>query len=367
MSEPLDCLALVAPGPGLPASVERVLVDPPGSGEVRVRMLASGVCHTDLMVTQGVWWSDHPYVLGHEGIGVAESVGDGVAAELVGRRVLLAWRSPCGACRFCARGDARLCVDLQRASGRIRSADGGVVTPSLRLGTHATYAVVAAGQAIPVPDDASPAALCTIGCAVMTGVGAVVNTNAVRPGDRVAVLGCGGVGLSVVQGARMVGASVIVAVDRRQDKLDAARRFGATHTIRSVPGEDAAEQIRAATGGLGVDHAFEAVGSGEVVGAAVRSCDIGGTATIIGTPDRTARLDLAVSDVFFSRLTVRVSQYGDAIPDRDFPMLVAAYQRGDLLLDELVSREIDLAEAPAALAALETGDVLRSVIRFDQP
>lgn len=367
MDQSLECHALIAPGPGVPASVQRVTVHPPGPGEVRVQMLASGVCHTDLMVVRGVWWSDHPYVLGHEGLGVVESVGEGVAADLIGRRVLLAWRSPCGACRFCVRGDGRLCVDLQRAIGRIRSDGGGVVTPSLRLGTHATFAVVAAGQAIPVPDDASPTALSTIGCAVMTGVGAVVNTNSVQPGDRVAVLGCGGVGLSVIQGARMAGASVIVAVDPRLDKLEAARRFGATHAIQSLPGEDAAEQIRAASGGFGVDHAFEAVGIGEVVAAAIRCCDVGGTATIIGTPDREARLDLAVSDVFFSRLTVKVSQYGDGMPDRDFPMLVAAYQRGDLMLDELVSREIGLAEAPAALAALETGDVLRSVIRFDQP
>jgi S-(hydroxymethyl)mycothiol dehydrogenase len=255
-------------------------------------------------------------------------------------------------------------VDLQRAVDRVRTVDGLVATPSLRLGTHATHVVVAAGQAIPVSPDLSPAALCTIGCAVMTGVGAVVNTAAVRRGDRVAVLGCGGVGLSVVQGARLARAAVIVAVDRRPDKLEVARRVGATHTIVSGPGDDAAAQVRDATGGFGVDHAFEAVGTGEVVSAAIRCCDVGGTATIIGTPARDARLDLAVSDLFFSRLTVKVSQYGDAIPSRDVPVLVRAYRDGELLLDELVSREIDLSEAPAALAALETGDVLRSVIRF---
>jgi S-(hydroxymethyl)mycothiol dehydrogenase len=361
---PIAARALLAPAAGQAPIVTSIEVDPPGPGEVRVRMLASGVCHTDAMVAEGVWWSDHPYVLGHEGVGVVEEVGEDVPAALAGRTVLLAWRAACGACRFCRRGEERLCVDLAWARGRLRTGEGRTAIPSLRLGTHATHAVVAAGQALPVPDGLSPAALCTIGCAVMTGVGAVINTAGVRAGERVAVIGCGGVGLSVIQGARLAGAARIVAIDRREDKLDAARRFGATDTALAAPGSDAADLVRSLTDGLGVDHAFECVGTGDAVLAAIRSCDVGGTAVLIGTPARDARLELDVATLFFPRLTVRASQYGDAMPARDFPRLVEWYAAGALHLDDLVSRQIELDDAPAAIADLHAGDLLRTVIRF---
>ncbi len=361
----IETQALVSPAAGEEVEVMPIQVDPPGPGEVRVRITASGICHTDRMVADGVWWADHPYVLGHEGVGLVEDVGPGVAERLRGRTVLLAWRAPCRACRFCKRGDEGLCVDLSWAAGRLHTTGGRVATPSLRLGTHSNYAVVAAGQTIPVPDGLPPAALCTIGCAVMTGIGAVRNTARVRPGERVAVLGCGGVGLSIIQGARLAGAAQIIAVDTQPDKLEAASALGATQTILVADGADAAEQVRAESGGFGVDHAFEAVGSQAAVAAAIRSCDVGGTATLVGTPGQKARLDIGLDEIFFNRTSLRTSQYGDAIPERDFPWIVDRYVAGELQLDELVTREITLDEAPAALLELGSGGNLRSVIRFD--
>ena len=216
-----------------PVQVEEILIDSPGAGEVLVRILASGVCHSDLLALQGQRFRGFPFLLGHEGAGIVEAVGPGVQEPRVGDQVILAWRAPCGRCRFCRAVQPHLCVATQRAGARMHTREGQVLTPVLGIGTFCTHTVVAAAQALPVPADLPAASLCLIGCAVMTGVGAVLHSAAVRPGARVAVFGCGGVGMNVLQGARMAQAGIIVAVDVAQNKLDWARQFGATHTVNA--------------------------------------------------------------------------------------------------------------------------------------
>jgi S-(hydroxymethyl)mycothiol dehydrogenase len=358
-------LAVVAPAAGSPLQVVPIHVASPGPFEVRVRLLASGICHTDTMVQSGAWWPDFPYVLGHEGVGVIEAVGRAVPTSRIGERVLLAWRVPCHRCRQCRRGRERLCVELPHAEGRLSTETGQGLTPSLRVGSHATYAVISADQAIGVAADLSPEALCLIGCAVMTGVGAVINTAAVRPGESVAVFGCGGVGLSVVQGARLAHARTIIAVDRNARKLELAQRLGATHTV-VARGEDVVSTVRNIVGSFGVDHAFEAVGSPVVLQQALDSCDTGGICTILGTPQPGDELALALKDLYFPRLQVRVSQYGDGIPSRDFPSLVDMYRRGELMLDELVTQTVPIDEAPPAFVTDADPDSVRTVIRFGE-
>lgn len=355
---------LVVRAPGTRPRVETLLVDPPGPGEVRVRVMASGICHTDRLVTEGrSWWPDSPYVLGHEGAGVVESVGPGVDPDRVGRPVLLAWKAPCGTCRFCARGEEQRCIEPPRAGARLRLSDGAPAAPSLRVGSHAGLAIVSQAAAIDLPPDLPPELACLLGCAVLTGVGAVRNSARVRSGERVVVFGCGGVGLSVVAGARAARASIIVAVDPHERKLDVARRMGATHTLRGTAA-DVVEDIRTLTAGLGLDHAFDAVGRGDVVVDALRCLDSGGICTLVGTPAVTDTAILPLELLYLRRLGLRVSQYGDVVPARDVPFLVDLWRAGKLDLEALVTRRLPLRDAADGLAALEDGTTIRTVLEF---
>ncbi len=346
---------------GGPAAVERLTIEPPGQGDVLVRILASGICHSDLHYKQGDLGHDFPYLLGHEGAGLVEAVGAGVAAPAVGDYVALTYRAPCRRCRFCATGRLERCVEPDASASAPVTPDRRRTTRALGLGTMATHVEVAASQAIPVPGECPPEVACLVGCGVSTGVGAVLNTAAVPAGSKVAVFGCGGVGANVVQGARLARASTIVAVDLAEAKLAEARRFGATHTVAAAG--DPVAAIRELTGGQGVDFAFDAVGSPAVLGQCVDALDYKGTAVLIGVPGVDAELTLPLLPFFFAGGTVRVSLGGDVVPTRDLPLLVQWYLRGTLELDRLVSRTIGLGEVEPAFASMLDGEVLRSVVR----
>ena len=337
--------AVLLNAPGEPARVEDVTLEGPGPNEVVVRMLAVGVCHSDLYVkdTEG-WGMRFPIALGHEGCGVVESTG---------QRVVLAWRSPCGGCPACERGMPRLCPRPQRARRRMRRAsDGAIVTPTLLCGCFADRVVVHADQAIPVPEELPAEEACLIGCAVATGVGAALNTSPVWPGARVAVIGCGGVGLSVVQGARLAGAAEIVAIDRDPSKLEWAQRFGATETATAPPAERR------------FDFAFDVVGVPETLEQAVTMLDHSGIATLVGLPREGAIAAFGLKDLFDARAQIRVSHGGDMLPAEDIPRLAAAALEGRLYLAGMVSRVIALDEVEDAFAAMVRGDVIRSVVRL---
>ena len=347
---------------GQPAEVEEYLVDPPGPGEVLVRIRGSGVCHTDLHAREGMFGDIFPALLGHEGAGVVEQVGPGVAWPRVGDSVILAWRAPCGNCRFCLIGQPNLCAASLNAQPRMRTRDGLALKPILGIGTHCTRTVVAASQAIPVPASVPPVQGCLIGCGVMTGVGAALYAANVREGSTVAVFGAGGVGVNVIQGARLRHPRAIIAVDIDDRKLEWARSFGATHTVNARQ-EDPVARIKELTGGFGVNYSFEAVGLPQTLEQALFCRDLAGTCVLIGVPGQ-ASLTVPLGRFFDLGGILRVTWYGDCLPTRDFPMLADWYQRGDLDLDRLVTRVIALDETEDAFGAMTRGETLRSVIKL---
>ena len=309
---------VVVRSPGAPATVEEIVVYPPGPGEVLVQVLASGVCHTDLHAKMGNFGREFPYLLGHEATGVVAAQGPGVERPAIGETVVITWRAPCGSCRFCVTGRPVRCARPAVAAPRMRTADGQTLGRVLGVGSFASHTVVAAGQAVPIPADLAAHATCLIGCCVATGVGAALWCAQLAPGASVAVFGCGAVGVSVIMGARLAQASRIVAVDLAPGRLEAARRFGATDTVAGGP--DAAKAVRERSGG-GVEVAFEAVGLPETLNQALASVELGGTAVLIGVPVPTASLSYSMAKLFFGRQTLRTTFGGDALPARDFPLL----------------------------------------------
>ena len=346
---------------GEPARVESIELDPPGPGEVLVRVLASGVCHTDLHAQQGHFGRRFPYLLGHEATGVVEALGEGVSRLGVGDTVMLSWRAPCSECNMCLAGRLSHCRKPLVAAPRMRTADGEVLGRVLGLGTFATHTVISAAQAIVVAPELSPAATCLIGCGVVTGVGAVLFAAQVQRDQSVAVFGCGAVGISVIQGARIAGAGQIIAVDTVAGKLELARSFGATHTVHAAD-EDPVQGIKELTGGAGVDHAFEAVGLPLTLEQALASCAHAGSATLIGVPHPKAQVTLPLAQLFYGRLTLRSTFYGDCLPSRDFPRLARWYRDGLLQLDEMVSERIALEQVDDAFDRMRRGETVRSVI-----
>ena len=313
--------------------MEDFLIDPPGRGEALIRVLASGVCHTDLSAKNGVFGTEpFPWLLGHEGSGIVEQVGEDVDTIAVGDYVILAWRAPCGRCRFCQRGQLELCASSLNAEPRMKTMAGEQLTPVLGIGTFCTHTVVHSRQCIPVSADLPPAQMSLIGCGVMTGIGAAMYAGRVQAGDSVAVIGAGGVGDSAIMGAKIAGATTIIAVDIDPRKLAWAREFGATHTVNPRDG-DAVEAIRNITGGFGVNVAIEAVGRAETIDTALWSRDLAGRCVIVGVAGQDARLDLPVARFFDRGGSVSVSWYGDCLPTRDFPILADWYAQGSLDLD----------------------------------
>lgn len=360
-AETLSVPAVVVPSPGHEPVVETIEVAPPSAAEVRVRVLASGVCHTDLHAQRGHFGREFPYLLGHEATAEIEAVGEGVDGLEVGDRVMLNWRAPCGRCGFCRSGRPSYCAKPLVAGERLRRSNGEALGRVLGLGTFASHTVVAAGQCVPVSSELSAAATCLIGCGVVTGVGAAMFAAKVGAGQTVAVFGCGAVGLSVVQGAKLSRASRIVAVDKVARKLQWAEQLGATDTV-DASATDPVAAIKALCGG--VDHAFEAVGIPETLEQAVASCALAGSCTLIGVPHPKAEVTLPMAKLFYKRLTVRSTFYGDCLPARDFPILADWYRRGELDLDALVTERIRLEDVPAAFEKMDRGETIRSVITF---
>ena len=353
---------VIARTPSAAAEVEEFLIDDPGPDEVLVRILASGVCHTDLGVKMGTYGAEgFPFLLGHEGAGIIEKVGPGVETPQVGDHVILAWRAPCGKCRFCLRGQPNYCANSLNAEKRMRAKDGKTLNPVLGIGTFCTHTVVHAHQAIVIDKALPDPQMSLIGCGVMTGVGAALYSAGVKPGTSAAVFGCGGVGDSVIQGARLAGATTIIAVDLDPKKLEWAKQFGATHTVNAREG-DAVARIKELTGGNGVDYSFEAVGRPETLEQALFCRDLAGTCVFIGVPGPGPKLSLDMQRFFDVGGNTVVSWYGNCLPTRDFPLLAAWYQQGQLKLDEVVTQLITLEETEDAFHAMERGETLRSVI-----
>ncbi|MFI9844633.1 S-(hydroxymethyl)mycothiol dehydrogenase [Nonomuraea sp. NPDC051941] len=352
---------VVATGKGKPVSLETILVPDPGPGEALVQVQACGVCHTDLHYREGGISDDFPFLLGHEAAGVVESVGDGVTDVAPGDFVILNWRAVCGSCRACLRGRPQYCFATHNATQKMTLTDGTPLSPALGIGAFADKTLVAAGQCTKVDPAASPAAAGLLGCGVMAGLGAAVNTGGVSRGDSVAVIGCGGVGNAAIAGARLVGATTIIAVDVDGRKLEWARGLGATHTVDAKDG-DPVEAIRELTGGFGADVVIDAVGRPETYKQAFYARDLAGTVVLVGVPTPEMTLELPLLDVFGRGGALKSSWYGDCLPSRDFPMLISLYLQGRLDLDAFVSETIGLDDVEDAFAKMHRGEVLRSVV-----
>jgi S-(hydroxymethyl)mycothiol dehydrogenase len=346
-----------------PVELATILVPDPGPGEAVVKVLSCGVCHTDLHYREGGINDDFPFLLGHEAAGIVEAVGDDVRGVVPGDFVILNWRAVCGACRACRRGRPWYCFNTHNAAQKMTLADGTPLSPALGIGAFVEKTLVHAGQCTKVDSRARPAAAGLLGCGVMAGIGAAINTGAVTRGDTVAVFGCGGVGAAAIAGSRLAGARTIIGVDIDDRKLDVARSIGATHTVNSTHA-DPVEVIRNITDGFGVDLAIEAVGRPETYVQAFYARDLAGTVVLVGVPRPDMRLDLPLLDVFGRGGALKSSWYGDCLPSRDFPVLVDLYLQGRLDLDAFVSEEIGLGDVEEAFAKMQRGEVLRSVVMF---
>jgi S-(hydroxymethyl)mycothiol dehydrogenase len=352
---------VVAPGKGKPVELVDVRVPHPGPGEARVTVQACGVCHTDLHYREGGINDDFPFLLGHEAAGVVESVGDGVTTIAPGDFVILNWRAVCGSCRACGRGEPWYCFNTHNAQQKMTLADGTPLSPALGIGAFVEQTLVAAGQCTTVDPAIRPEVAGLLGCGVMAGLGAAMNTAAVRRGETVAVIGCGGVGNAAILGAAFAGARTVIAVDVDDRKLEWARGFGATHTV-DARSTDVVEAIRELTDGFGGDVVIDAVGRPETFEQAFYGRDLAGRAVLVGVPTPDMRLDLPLLDVFGRGGAVKSSWYGDCLPSRDFPLLVGLHLQGRLPLEKFVSETIGLGDVEAAFDKMQRGEVLRSVV-----
>jgi S-(hydroxymethyl)mycothiol dehydrogenase len=346
-----------------PVRIETVTVPDPGPGEAVVKVITCGVCHTDLHYREGGISDDFPFLLGHEAAGIVEEVGAGVTDVAPGDFVILNWRAVCGQCRACRRGRPWYCFNTFNAKRKMTLEDGTELSPALGIGAFAEKTLVAAGQCTKVDPAASPAAAGLLGCGVMAGLGAALNTGNVGRGDTVAVIGCGGVGTAAVVGSRLGGASQIIAVDIDDRKLDQAAKLGATFTVNADE-TDPVEAIRELTGGFGADVVIDAVGRPETYRQAFYARDLAGTVVLVGVPTPEMRLELPLLDVFGRGGALKSSWYGDCLPSRDFPMLIDLYLQGRLDLDAFVSETIALDGIEDAFARMRDGDVLRSVVEL---
>jgi len=357
--------AVVARAKGAPVELVTINVPDPGPGEAVVKVQACGVCHTDLHYREGGINDDFPFLLGHEAAGVVEAVGPDVTAIAPGDFVILNWRAVCGDCRACNRGEPWYCFATFNATQKMTLEDGTELSPALGIGAFAEKTLVAAGQCTKVDPSARPAAAGLLGCGVMAGIGAAINTGAVTRGRSVAVIGCGGVGVAAIAGSALAGASPIIAVDIDAKKLDAAKRMGATHTVDSSA-TDPVAAIQELTGGFGADVVIEAVGRPDTWKQAFYARDLAGTVVLVGVPTPDMKVpDLPLIDVFGRGGALKSSWYGDCLPTRDFPMLVDLYQQGRLDLDAFVSEEIGIGDIEAAFEKMHDGSVLRSVVIVD--
>jgi S-(hydroxymethyl)mycothiol dehydrogenase len=346
---------------GDPVEVVDVVIPDPGPREVIVDIIACGVCHTDLTYREGGINDEYPFLLGHEAAGTVESVGEGVTHVEPGDFVILNWRAVCGECRACKRGRPWYCFDTFNASQPMTLTDGTELTPALGIGAFADKTLVHELQCTKVDPDADPAVAGLLGCGVMAGLGAAVNTGAVGRDDTVAVIGCGGVGDAAIAGAALVGAKRIIAVDTDNKKLDWARDFGATHTINARE-LDPVETIQDLTDGNGADVVIDAVGRPETWKQAFYARDLAGTVVLVGVPTPDMKLEMPLIDFFSRGGSLKSSWYGDCLPERDFPTLISLYLQGRLPLEKFVSERIGLDGIEDAFHKMHAGEVLRSVV-----
>ena len=364
--------AVVALSKGAPVTIETINVPDPGPGEAVVKVQACGVCHTDLHYREGGINDEFPFLLGHEAAGVVESVGEGVTEVAPGDFVVLNWRAVCGHCRACKRGEPQYCFNTANATQKMTLAEGELagteLSPALGIGAFAEKTLVAAGQCTKVDPAARPAAVGLLGCGVMAGLGAAINTGNVTRGKTVAVIGCGGVGMAAIAGSALAGAAKIIAVDIDDRKLEQALTMGATHAVNSRTTDPVAaikEIVGAdgADGAEGADVVIEAVGRPETWEQAFYARDLAGTVVLVGVPTPEMKIpSIPLIDVFGRGGSLKSSWYGDCLPSRDFPMLTDLYLQGRLDLDAFVTEEIALDEVEAAFEKMHGGDVLRSVV-----
>ncbi|MEO6513030.1 MAG: S-(hydroxymethyl)mycothiol dehydrogenase [Nocardioides sp.] len=361
--------AVVARAKGEPVTIEMINVPDPGPGEAVVKIQACGVCHTDLHYREGGINDEFPFLLGHEAAGIVEAVGEGVTDVAPGDFVILNWRAVCGECRACNRGEPQYCFATHNATQKMTLEDGTELSPALGIGAFAEKTLVASGQCTKVDEDARPAAVGLLGCGVMAGLGAAINTGNVGRGSTVAVIGCGGVGMAAIAGSALAGASRIIAVDIDDRKLEQALTMGATHTVNSKDTDPVAaiRELTPPPDGTGheggADVVIDAVGRPETWKQAFYARDLAGTVVLVGVPTPDMKIpDIPLIDVFGRGGALKSSWYGDCLPSRDFPMLVELYQQGRLDLDAFVSEEIGLGDVEAAFDKMHEGTVLRSVV-----
>jgi len=360
---PSTVKGVIARVKGAPVELVDVVVPDPGPGEAVVRIEACGVCHTDLHYREGGINDEFPFLLGHEAAGVVDAVGDGVTEISPGDFVILNWRAVCGQCRACRKGKPQYCFDTHNATQKMTLTDGTELSPALGIGAFIEKTLVAAGQCTKVDAEADAAAVGLLGCGVMAGFGAAVNTGGVSRGDSVAVIGCGGVGNAAIAGAKLAGATTIIAVDVDDRKLAWATDFGATHTVNSTE-RDPVETIREITGGFGADVVVEAVGRPETFEQAFYARDLAGTVVLVGVPTPDLQVTLPLIEIFGRGGALKSAWYGDCLPGRDFPMLVDLYRQGRFDLGAFVSEKIGLDDIEAAFDKMRKGEVLRSVVQL---
>ncbi|WP_127499481.1 S-(hydroxymethyl)mycothiol dehydrogenase [Actinoplanes solisilvae] len=354
---------VIARSKGAPVELTTIVVPDPGPGEAVVAIQACGVCHTDLHYREGGINDDFPFLLGHEAAGVVESVGAGVTGVEPGDFVVLNWRAVCGNCRACNKGKPWYCFNTHNATQKMTLEDGTELSPALGIGAFVEKTLVHAGQCTKVDPRARAAAVGLLGCGVMAGIGAAINTGGVTRGDSVAVIGCGGVGDGAVAGAALAGATTIIAIDTDDQKLEWARGFGATHTV-NARGTDVVAAVKELTGGFGADVVIEAVGRPETYEQAFYARDLAGTVVLVGVPTPDMKIELPLLEIFGRGGALKSSWYGDCLPSRDFPMLTELYLQGRLDLDAFVTEEIGLGQVEEAFGKMHTGGVLRSVVVF---
>lgn len=349
---------------GAPTELVDVVVPHPGPNDVVVDIQACGVCHTDLAYKEGGINDEYPFLLGHEAAGVVEAIGSDVTHVEVGDFVVLNWRAVCGECRACKRGKPWYCFDTHNASKSMTLTDGTELTAALGIGAFIEKTLVHEGQCTKVNPETDPAVAGLLGCGVMAGLGAAMNTGNVGRGDSVAVIGCGGVGDAAIAGARLAGATKIIAIDRDPAKLQWATELGATHTINGAEVDDVVTAVQDLTQGFGVDVVVDAVGRPETWKEAFYARDLAGTVVLVGVPTPEMKLEMPLVDFFSRGGSLKSSWYGDCLPERDFPMLIDLYEQGRLPLDKFVTERVGLGDVEAAFEAMKGGKVLRSVVEL---
>ena len=358
---------VIAREKGAPVEVVDIVIPEPGPNDVVVKVQATGVCHTDLAYRDGDIADEFPFLLGHETAGVVDAVGEDVTHVKPGDFVVLNWRAVCGECRACRKGDIKNCFNTHNASKPMTLEDGKELTAALGIGSFAEKTLVHEKQCTKVDPEADPAAAGLLGCGIMAGLGAAVNTGDVQRGESVVVFGLGGVGLAAVAGAALAGATTVIAVDVDERKCDAATEtFGATHAIcaKDMSEDEVIERVRELTGGFGTDVAIDAVGIQPTWRQAFYSRDLAGRMVMVGVPNQTDHVDIPAIDLYARGGSIKPAWYGDCLPERDFPAYVELYQQGRFPLGEFVSERIGVDDIEDAFAKMKRGDVLRSVVEF---